>query len=263
MPAPRQETLIRPTDVVADVAQDRLGNSGLGLFDDLISRLNQAFGLPLEVNPASTPNSTLIVGAAQYLLPDGQRQTIYSDGAVASLVSGVIDFTTGLISGGSVSGFALPSLSAGQYVKALVEYEVDSDSLNVTFGVPNASLSAASTPAADTGYVAVALAELHSTIGGTGVFDPITRSQLIKLLDFSGGSGEVAGPREESQTVVGSPASVFNLVSLQIPANRLKAKVEVNGVAQENGVEYTVTSDTQITFAVSQPEFAKIKVRVG
>lgn len=263
MAAPRQETLIRPTDIVADVAKDRLGNNGLGLFDDLIERLNQALGIPLEVNPTSTPGSSVIVGAAQYLLPDGQRQSLYSDGSIAQMVSGVIDFSTGTISAGGVSGFALPSVSAGQYIKALIEYEVDSDSLNVTFGVPNASLPLASVPVADAGFVAVAMLELHSTIGGTGVFDPIVKGQIIKLLDFSGGSGEAAGPKEEAQTVVGSPQTTFNLVSLQIPANRLKAKVEVNGVGQEYAVDYTMASDTQLVFTSAQQVNARIKVRVG
>lgn len=263
MPTPRPETLIRPNDIVADKNLGRLGNSGSGLFDDLLDRLNAALGGPIEVLPDTAPSRKVIVGIGQYVLPTGERVAYYGDGEVSDLVSGYVDFENGTIGTGSVSGFALPTMIAGEYVKAVIQYELDSESVDVTFGNPNSSLSLATVPNVKDGFDGVCLIELHSPTGGVGDWDVIAHANMVKLWSVGGKSGGAAAPREESQTVSGGPQSVFNLSSLVVPANRKKLQVFVNGVRQVDAVHYNVTSDTQVTFVVAKPDFAEVSFRIG
>lgn len=264
MPAPRNETLARLTDVVVDAAYSRLANSGTDLLNDALQRIHQHLGVPLEVTANSTPNSVLNIGPGIYSLPDNRRIGVYADGVQPSLASGTINFASGAISTGSVSSFASarPTMTAGNFVRALIQYEIDSNAVDVTFGSQNAVLASTSIPTLKTGFVPVCLVELKSTAGGVGVWDAIQSSAIIQLLDFSAGGGEVAGPTEEIQVVV-SPQSVFTLTTIVVPANRRKLLVYTNGIKETLTTDYSVTSDTQVTFVEPRPANAEITFRIG
>lgn len=264
MVAPRQETLARLTDIVADKVLARLGTSGTGLADDLADRLHQALGFKLEVYPLTA--ASLNVGPAVYTRPDGTRSALLRDGAISSLAAGTIDFASGAISTGSNATFAAsrPNMVAGNYVRALVQYNPGTNAVNVSFGSQNASLAASGVPAVLDNYIPLCVVELHSTAGGIGSFDAITRSMLVYIQDGSSATGGSSGrgPERESQTVVAATQAVFTLASVTIPQNRDRLRVEVNGVRSYRTTDFTVDSDTQVTFLEAVPTNADVSFEV-
>jgi len=258
MPGDSPFTYMRPTDILADEIVSRLGNDGVSLFKDLLERLDQVLGVPLEVTPNEPPNTSLNVGSGIYTSPDQTRMAFYHDGDLSDLTSGVIDFAAGTISVGSVSGFSLPSMTSNYYIKALIQYEIDSDSLDVTFGNEASSQLAATIPALKVGFEPIYVVELYSPNGGVGDWGQIAKLQLIKLFVRMGGKG----PTVETQTVIGAPRKVFDLVNILIPANRNKLKVKQNGVDRYNTIHYNVNSDTRITFIKDVADGAQMKFSI-
>lgn len=255
MAAPRNETLIRTTDIVVDKLLDRLGTDGVSLGDDFADKINQALGSPVEVKPQSPTSKILTVGPAIYTLPDGQRAAILDDGVMPALASGTINFGTGVISTGANGSFSLPNTPAGNFVRALIQYKVDENKLNVTFGTANAVLASTGVPALLDDYAPVCLLELHSTGGGIGVFDNIGRSAMIKIY---GGFKSGKGPVSETQDVTGSPKTVFTLTTITIPKNRKRLFVLENGIKLDVLDDYTIDSDTQVTKSVAAPVNARV-----
>jgi hypothetical protein len=99
-------------------------------------------------------------------------------------------------------------------------------------------------PEAIFGYEPICLVELLSTAGGSGAgtFDPINRDDVVYLIDTLDFDPQ---PIEETQTVAGSPETVFTLTAFTIPSQRNRLTVFVNGIKE---IHYTVTSDTEVTF---------------
>lgn len=252
MTAPRNETFVRTTDIVADVVASRLGNTGTDDLKDLVNRINTALRVPVEVRAQTPASTTLQVGAGIITLPDGTREALLRDGVTPSLAIGTIALAAGTISTGSNGSFTPPTMIAGNYVRALVQYRPDSNALDVTFGTQAISLAASGVPALKAGYDPVAIVELHSTSGGVGDFDVVSQNDLIWLHARSSN-----GPYSQTFTVV-APQTVFNLTVFAVPANRKRLRAVVNGVGMVEGDDYTVTSDTQVTFAEAQPANAVV-----
>ena len=61
MTAPRPETYVRLTDIVADLVLSRLGNSGTDLMDDLLTKLHQRLAVPGEMTVTGT-NKIVSIG---------------------------------------------------------------------------------------------------------------------------------------------------------------------------------------------------------
>jgi|GEM_PF-6258219 len=256
MAAPRQETFVRTTDIVADRAASRLGNSGTDDLKDLIDRINTAFRTPIEVR-AQSPNTTIVdVSRVTRDLPDGTRMGMMRDGVIAPIGDGTIDFSTGSVTSGSVASFTVPTMTAGFYVRALIQYNASQNILTATFGTEDAALASTGAPAMLTGYQPISLVELHSTTGGLGAFDVISQADLIRLEPgFSD-----PGPSVQSFTVV-APQDVFVLTQFKIPANRDRLMVTVNGQVMVRGDDYSVTDDTA-TFVEQQPENAVVTFKL-
>lgn len=270
MPAPRPETNVRLTDIVGDKVLPRLGNTGNELLADTLTLLHQHLGIPIEITCNEPPNTSLVVGPGMYILPDGSRVAFMGDGYMSSnLLLGAINFALGTITSGANASFSLPTMTAGNFVKALIQYAVDTNKINVIFGSQAITQAGAGLPDVKPGFSAICLVELHSTSGGVGSWDSITKVNLVKVIDvggFSGGGGGGGGvsadPQDELFTVTGSPASVFNLATFSIPQNRKKLSTFINGVRQVDALHYNVTSDTQVTFTVSIPVNAEVLFRV-
>lgn len=252
MAAPRQETFVRTTDVVVDRVASRLGNTGTDDLKDFVDRVNTALRVQVEIRAQSPTSTTLQVGALAAVassFPDGTRTGVLRDGVTPSLAAGTIALAAGTISTGSNGSFTPPTMTAGNYVRALVQYRPDLNALDVTFGTQAVSIAGTGVPALKGGHEPVAVVELHSTGGGLGVFDAVSQNDIIWLLP---GWSE-NGPYFQSTAVTPTPATVFNLTAFAVPTNRKRLRVAVNGVAMVEGDDYTVTSDTVITFAESQP----------
>lgn len=177
MAAPRDETLVRPTDIVADTAYARFGNSGTGLFDDFLSRIHQSFGLPIEVAPVT--GATVSIGVGTYTLPDGKRFAVYSDAGLNALTAGQIDLDGGTISTGTNPSFSVYSMPAGFFNKALIMYDILNNALDVVFSDAAATQAAVAAPRLKDGFQPVAIVEFQSTAGGT-VYDTLTRANIIQ-----------------------------------------------------------------------------------
>jgi len=259
MSAPRPESVTRLTDIVVDKVLSRLATSGSSLADDFVTRVNQALGSPVEITPNTPASSVLNVGVSTYTLPSGARIGIYGDSSLLALSVGTIDFASGTISTGSNASFSLPNPAAGQYLRALIHFSKDLLALSVTFGTPDASLAAAGYPPALAGYSPLVLLELHSTAGGIGSFDAIAAGNIIYLV---GSLSSAKGPVLEQQTVSGSPQTLFTLTTIVAPANRLKLKVSVNGVEQFYPEDFSVPSNTTVSFTNAQPINAEVSFEV-
>lgn len=253
MAAPRQETFVRTTDVVVDRVASRLGNTGTDDLEDFVDRLNTAFRVPVEVRASSPASTILQVGLGKPDLPDGTRLGTLKDGVVPALAAGTINLAAGTISTGANGSFTPPTMTALNYVLALVQYRPDSNALDVTFGTQAVSLAGAGVPALKGGYAPVALLELHSTAGGPGSFDSVSQNDIIWL--WPGWSQN--GPYQQSFTVV-SPQTVFNLTTFAVPANRKRLRVDVNGQVLRETDDYAVTTDSQVTFVEAQPANAVV-----
>lgn len=257
---PRPETVTRLTDIVVDSAQARLGTTGTNLADDFVSRVNQALGIPIEITPQASADSTVNVGTASYTLPSGIRVGIYDGSSLLTLAAGVISFTAGTISTGSNATFSLPNLAAGQYVRALIAFRKDLLALAVTFGSPNSSIASSGMPTPGDGYSPVAILELHSTLGGPGAFDAIAASNIVYILNSLQSRGS---PKLEQQTVTGSAQSLFTLATISIPENRLKLRVSVNGVRQFYPEDFGIPTDNQVSFTNAQPVNAEVSFEIS
>lgn len=255
MPAPRSETVARLTDNVVDAVLSRLGNDGISLGDDFIARLNQIFGLPIEVTPASPASLILTVGPSAYALPDGQRVAVLDDGYLPTLATGTMNFGNGAISTGANPTFVLPAFTSGQFVRGLLQYKVDENKLNVSFGAQGASIAASGVPAILDGYSAAYIVELAVTGNAPGNFAVISKAALVRIL---GGFRSGKGILREKQDVVASSQSVFNLTTIVIPKNRQRLVVLQGGAALDPSDDYTVNSDTQVTLATAALNGARL-----
>lgn len=244
----------RLSDVLVEDELSRFGNDGASLLKEFFGRLNSLFGFPLEIVPQNPASDVLEIGPGMYELPDGQRASWYDDAAVSEGVSGLIDFGAGTISVGGVSGFSMPTMTAGYYVKALVQYAIKEHEIDVTFGSEGATLLAATVPQLKDRFEPVYMVELHSPGGGVGNWDSITKQSLVKIWKVRGSKA----PKNELQTVTGSPQTVFTLTQITIPSNRNRLFVMVNGVGAQS-TEYTVTGDQEVTFMSAKPIGAEVR----
>lgn len=251
-------TNIRLTDVIADNQYERLGNSGNDQILDLFNRIHQYLGRPFEITPTTTPSASVDYLSGIYTLPDGTRIANIKGNIIPSIAAGTIDFDLGTISTGSVTSFVVPTMSVGFYIRALIQYSFDKDSLNVMFGTESASLATATIPEVAAGYDPICMVELFSSVGGTGAgtFDVIQRSNLVYLMDTLDFDPK---PIEEVATVSGGTQTVFALSSLEVPAQRSRLTVFVNGIKE---IHYTVTSDTEVTFDDPVEDGAEVIFRV-
>jgi hypothetical protein len=237
-------TNVRLTDIIADAQYDRLGNSGSDQLLDLLNRIHQYLGRPFEIVPTSTPSASVEYSTGVQTLPDGTRVAAIKGTVIPGIAAGAINFDLGTISTGGVNSFSVPVMTAGNYIRALIQYSFDNDSLNVSFGTEDPVLANATIPEAIFGYEPICLVELLSTAGGSGAgtFDPINRDDVVYLIDTLDFDPQ---PIEETQTVAGSPETVFTLTAFTIPSQRNRLTVFVNGIKE---IHYTVTSDTEVTF---------------
>lgn len=251
MTAAREETFVRITDILSDKVIDRFGNDGVSDMDNLTNRIANCFTMPVEIYPNNPANTSVNYTAGEFTLPDGVRIASLIDGFLTSqLTAGVISFSAGTVSSGATPTFSLPTMVAGNWVRALVQYKVDTNSLTVTFGTQNSVLGSTGIPAVLQGYNAFCLLELFSSAGGVGSFSAITRSRLIRIVSPMASD---KGPVTELQTVTVTPQTVFTLTTITIPKNRSRLLVFVNGILQRLGTHYSVTSDTQVTMSFSVP----------
>lgn len=244
--SPRTDTVARLTDNVVDAILSRLGNDGVSLGDDFASRLNQMFGGPLEVTPSTPASLVLAIAATSYTLADGLRLAILDDGVLPALTAGSMNFAAGTISTGANPSFALPTLTTGQFVKALVQYKVDENKVNVTFGSAAGSLAAAGVPALLDGYSAAYIVELTVTGGTPGAFAAVAKTNLVKIMN---GIRSTKSLVREKQDVTTTSQSVFNLATITIPKNRNRLLVLQGGAVLDPADDYTIGSDTQVTLA--------------
>lgn len=171
----------RLTDIIGDAAYDRLGNSGVDSLRDLMDKFYQFLGFPIEVTPTSPISTSLNYSAGIYTLPDGQRMMSLNGSIASDLTAGLISFASGTISSGTNNSFSLPTMAAGQYIKALVEYNVNTNAVNIRFGTPSVSLSTASIPRGSYGFRSVYLIELFSPLGGVGSWSLISKSNIVRI----------------------------------------------------------------------------------
>ena len=180
MPLPN-ETNPRLSDTVADKAYERLGNSGLDQLIDLLDRVHQYLGFPIEIKPTNPVSTSLEYSAGVFQLPDGTRLMALNGEIPPALVAGVINFSTGIISSGTNNTFSLPLLPSNVYVKAIVEYNVNTNALNVRFGNSASLIENASIPKGSFGYRSLMLVELFTTGLGSGSFAPLTKANLVRI----------------------------------------------------------------------------------
>lgn len=239
----RPETNVRLTDIAGDKQYSRLGNTGDGLLDDLLSRLNQALGQPFEVQASVPGDLNVTVSSGVYTLPDGRRLSVMRNGIIPSVGSVTLQFDTGTITGGTNPSFVLPTMTSGNFVKGLIQYSFGKNAFNVTFGTQNAILALCGSPNILIDYEPISMLELQANGNGQGQFHPILKSNLITIVDSM---DYEPSPVEEKIDSVGQ--SVFDLSTIEIPASRSRLMVFVNGIYQVHTMHYDITTDTQVTF---------------
>lgn len=253
------ETNTRPTDMVADQAFSRFGNTGDSLLDDLLSRIHQCFGRPLEVSADNPVSPRVTYQSGIYTLPDGSRVTAYRNGVIPTISGGIIDFDNGTISTGNNSAFTRPSMVLGNWVRALVQYSFGKNAIQVTFGTQDANLNLCTVPSALADYEPIAVVELQAIADGSGpgTFDNIQKTGVIAIIDALDFDSEP----EEEVVVVAAPQTVFTLATISIPSSRMRLSVYVNGVKQNQGSHYNVNSDTEVEFTDPIPANAEVTFR--
>ena len=249
MPAPINPTAARLTDNVVDKVLSRLGNDGVSMGDDFVTRLDQALGLPIELTAQSPATTALNVGASVYTMPNGVRVAVVDDGVFSALAAGVVDFQAGTISTGTNATFTTPTIPANNWVRALVQYKPDTNALNVTYGTMDPSVTNCSIPALLDDYQPVYLIEIQANGLGTGI-QPIANANIVKI---AGGFKSQNGPAIEVQNVASSPKTVFTLTTIVIPRNRSRLLVLQNGILMTAADDYAVTSDTVVTMTNPVP----------
>lgn len=254
----RPETNARLTDILGDKILARLGNNGSELLVELLDKFHSALGTPFEVTPNDPPNTNLNISGAVYTLPDGKRLAPMKNGTIPQISAVSIDFAAGTISGGANPTFVLPTITALNYVKSLIQYNYDLNAFDVTFGTENVVLGSCGTPSIKINFDPICLVEMHSVSGGIGVFDNISKTNLIVITDSTDFEPE---PAEEIHTTITSQ-SIFTLTSLIIPKQRKRLMVFVNGVYQILNSHYNVTNDTTIQFTEPILTNAQILFRV-
>lgn len=255
------ETNVRPTDVAADKPYSRLGNTGDALLDDLLDRIHQALGRPLEVDADNPVSPRVTFQAGIYTLPNGRRVTSYRNGNLPAITNGIIDFDNGTISAGTNPTFTPPSMTLGNWIRALVQYSFGKNAIQVTFGTQNANVNLCSVPSAIIDYEPIAICELYALANGSGpgTFDNIQKTGIITILDSLDFDSE---PQEEVQTVAVASQTVFTLSSITIPSHRMRLDVFVNGIKQIQGTHYIVNSDIEVGFIDPIPQNAEVTFRV-
>lgn len=230
-------TAIRLTDIQVETAHARLGNSGNAYLDDTLSRVIQGLGLPLEFLPTVPASVSLTYEAGVYVLPNGVRLAALEGVVLPNIAAGTINFQAGTISSGGRTTFTPVIPTGSNYVKARIEFDASSSSLNVKYGTPAASLAAANIPAGSADYVGLYIVELHS-VGG--VLQPITASNLIKVADAY--APDASEPKLEIfDTTV--PISSHTLTAISVPLNRDRLQVFRNGQLLAETEDYTVDND--------------------
>lgn len=253
------ETNTRPTDMVADKPYSRLGNTGGELLDDLLDRIHQYLGAPLQIDANNPVAPKVVYEAGVYTLPDGRRMASYRGGKLPQITSGEIDFDAGTISSGTVLSFTPPTMVLNNYVRALVSFSLGKNAISVTFGSQDSVLANASVPTPVKGYQPVAIVELLAQAAGSGAgtFNNVQKTDIVSIFGASD-----SDPIEEVQVVSGSPASVFTLTTIAIPTDRMRLDVYVNGIKYIQGTHYTVTNDTTVTFDENVSVNAEVVFRV-
>jgi len=254
------ETNVRSTDVLADVAIERIGIEGSGseFLKEALQKINTQFGFPFEVYPTSPAESlTVNYNSASYELADGRKLVGMKDGVIPSILPGSITFdlpsNTGSITSGTNLSFTIPAVPSTNFIKALVQFSFGRNALTVTFGTPDPVLGSASIPNTLLDYEPIALIDLYAD--GTQ-FTNIFRSQISIIKDTLDPD---PAPTRELQEVTGSPKTVFTTV-LKIPTNRSRLFVFVNGVRQTD--EYAVNTDHEVQFGSAIPVTAKVLFEV-
>jgi len=255
-------TVARETDVAIETALARLGNSGSSLLNDLVSRLNTALGFPIEVTPNAPATTSLNYSAGEFTLPTGQRLTGLSYGKTLSLTAGVIDFALGTVSTGTLPTFSLPTMTVNFFIKALIQYNADTNELTVVFGAENSLQSGATVPSVSLGYSPLYLVELQSPNGGPGDWNAIGHSNIVRVYPSLGVAGVGTTPTIGTFDVA-APTTIF-ATPAPIPSSQDRMEVFYNGVLMMRGgsYDYTVTGGSQITFNYSIPANSKIKIKI-
>ena len=253
------ETNTRPTDMVADKPYSRLGNDGGTLLEDLLDRIHQHFGSPLQVDSYTPVAPKVTYEAGVYVLPDGRRISVYRSGSLPQISNGEIDFDLGTISSGTNLTFTPPVMVLNNYVRALISYSIGNNAVVVTFGTQDAVLANATVPSPVKGYQPVSVVELYAQAAGSGAgtFANVQKTDIVSIV----GAPDSA-PIEEVQTVSGSPETVFTLATINIPTDRMRLDVFVNGIKYIQGTHYTVTNDTTVTFDEPVSVNAEVVFRV-
>lgn len=261
MPLP-SHTVIRETDVAIETSSDRLGTSGSNFLNDFTSRVHNAFGFPLELKQRNPAGSILDYSGGYYTLPNGQRVSGLFNKQDAVINDGYIDFQTGTISTGNNMSFSLPTMTAGNWIKAIVEYSAETISLNVVFGTQSSWLFTASIPQVSYNYSPLYLLELKSTAGGVGNWDPITNSSIIKITPF------IPSPKKEGVKIIEifdttAPETVF-ITATQFPFDEKRISVFYNGIKMVNGFsdDYIISGTNQITFNYTIPASSRIVIEL-
>lgn len=189
MAAPRPETFVRLTDIVADLILSRLGNSGTDLSDDLFTKINTALAIPGELTVAGT-NKVVSVGATQVVTgPSGKLKSLPPLNAIdLGNRTGTFDFATGTGTG-DVQNTALPVMVASQFIKAGFEVR-ENGNVVVIFGNQGATAAAATLPSFSENALPLGYVVLQDDgTGGTGNFVNVLYSALYQFVGAGGGGG--------------------------------------------------------------------------
>lgn len=181
MTAPRPETYVRLTDIVADLVLSRLGNSGTDLMDDLLTKLHQRLAVPGEMTVTGTNKIVSIGNTVVDIGPSGKKASLPQlNGIDLGNRNGTFNFGTG-VGSGDVQNATLPSMTASYYVKAGFEVR-ENGNIIVVFGNEGVSASAATAPAFSENAIRLGYVLLQDDgTGGTGNFANITYSTVYQF----------------------------------------------------------------------------------
>lgn len=210
MAAPRNETFVRLTDVVADLVLSRLGNTGTDLLDDLFTKINTALAIPGELSVTGT-NKVVSIGGTQVVTgPSGKLKTLPPlNGIDLGSRSGTFDFATGTGTG-DVQNASLPTLTPNFFVKAGFQV-TENGNIVVIFGNEGATASAATLPTFSENALPLGYVVLQDN--GSGAFNNVLYSALYQISTLAGGSSEQSEAQDRNLKMVRGGTWLWNSVT--------------------------------------------------
>jgi hypothetical protein len=196
MTAPRPETYVRLTDIVADLVLSRLGNTGTDLMDDLLTKLHSRLAIPGELTVTGS-NKVVSVGSTVVDIgPSGKKLSLPQlNGIDLGNRSGTMNFGTG-VGTGDVQTVSLPTMTASYFIKAGFEVR-ENGNIVVVFGVEGVSASAATAPAFSENATRLGYVILQDDgTGGTGNYSNVTYSSVYQ---FGGVDVGLSSEQQEAQ----------------------------------------------------------------